>query len=206
MESEVENWPDVAELWSLVQEQRVQIERLQAQVCQQREKRSAYSRALSQGSARRDGSAHGVTRARWLKTAIAGVAGILGALTADKRTALAESEPFAVETCRQVNTTGFGGGGVGFNAPPAANFAFGARCYGTDVGVMGFSRSATGRGVLGLSYHGYGGFFQGFTAAVHLVPSGAPTHPATGLRGDLFVDATGRLWFCKGGALWKQLA
>ena len=39
-----------------------------------------------------------------------------------------------------------------------------------------------------------------------LVPSAATVHPASGQMGDLFVDKTGRLWFCKGGTLWKQLA
>ena len=29
---------------------------------------------------------------------------------------------------------------------------------------------------------------------------------AHGVRGDLYVDKSGRLWFCKGGSTWKQLA
>ena len=39
-----------------------------------------------------------------------------------------------------------------------------------------------------------------------LSPSTAASHPDSGAAGDLFVDKTGRLWFCKGGATWKQLA
>jgi hypothetical protein len=34
----------------------------------------------------------------------------------------------------------------------------------------------------------------------------ATSHPGSGAKGDLFVDTSGRLWFCKGGMSWKQLA
>lgn len=51
-----------------------------------------------------------------------------------------------------------------------------------------------------------GGVFAGTKAQIRLTPSKATTHPTTGRRGDLFVDATGRLWFCRSGgknASWK---
>lgn len=54
---------------------------------------------------------------------------------------------------------------------------------------------------------GRAGVFQGGVAQVRLVPSTlGPTHPTTGARGDLFCDKYGRLWFCKGGTTWTQLA
>jgi hypothetical protein len=81
-----------------------------------------------------------------------------------------------------------------------------------DAGVLGASglqpvpstalRASTG--VVGIG--GRGGAFIGTAAQVRLVPSAAATHPARGARGDLFLDKPGRLWFCKGGTTWKQLA
>jgi hypothetical protein len=53
-----------------------------------------------------------------------------------------------------------------------------------------------------------GGVFSGTKAQIRLTPSKAPTHPASGRRGDLFVDGAGRLWFCRSGgkvASWKQV-
>jgi hypothetical protein len=43
------------------------------------------------------------------------------------------------------------------------------------------------------------------SAQVQLLASAATTHPSSGLRGELFVDKSGRLWFCKGTTTWKQL-
>jgi len=43
-------------------------------------------------------------------------------------------------------------------------------------------------------------------AQLRLQPSTLGTHPASGQAGDLFVDASKRLWFCQGGTVWKQLA
>jgi hypothetical protein len=71
-------------------------------------------------------------------------------------------------------------------------------------GVDGVSN--TGNGVRGESTHGPGGWFVGRPAQLRLVPSPALSHPRSGQPGDLFVDAHYRLWFCKGGANWKQIA
>jgi len=51
-------------------------------------------------------------------------------------------------------------------------------------------------------------FTQGYLGLteINLVTSTRATHPTSGRRGDLLVDASGRLWFCKGGTTWKQLA
>jgi hypothetical protein len=43
-------------------------------------------------------------------------------------------------------------------------------------------------------------------AQLRLQPSTLATHPASGAAGDLVVDVNKRLWFCKGGTVWVQLA
>lgn len=72
------------------------------------------------------------------------------------------------------------------------------------AGVYG--QSGSGIGVLGTSLTGRGGQFKGRKAQLRLQPSTSSTHPRSGARGDLFVDKQGRLWFCKGGTSWRQLA
>jgi hypothetical protein len=51
-----------------------------------------------------------------------------------------------------------------------------------------------------------GGLFGGDQAQIRLRPSKRATHPPTGRSGDLFVDSSGRLWFCRGGSDWARLA
>jgi hypothetical protein len=65
--------------------------------------------------------------------------------------------------------------------------------------------STEGSGVIGIG-NLYGGAFVGHAAQVLLAPAKASTHPRKGMTGSLFVDRSGRLWYCKGGANWKQLA
>jgi len=85
---------------------------------------------------------------------------------------------------------------------------------GQGTGLLGISgistlparSTRTDIGVMGVSAHGRGGVFTGPVAQVRLTASTATSHPSSGARGDLFVDKSGRLWFCKGGASWKQLA
>jgi hypothetical protein len=72
-------------------------------------------------------------------------------------------------------------------------------------GVLG-ATSGGGAGVEGKSLKGVGGRFTGKTAQIQLNPSTATTHPSTGAAGQFFVDRSNRLWFCRGGASWKQLA
>lgn len=78
------------------------------------------------------------------------------------------------------------------------------------VGVEGVGPtgvSATGEGGPGIDARGLrGGTFAGNVAQLQLQPSAQATHPARGEAGDLFVDATLRLWFCKGGTSWVQVA
>ena len=75
---------------------------------------------------------------------------------------------------------------------------------------MAMRPRSTGRaspvGVYGDGSIGRGGKFKGGAAQLQLVPSEANTHPTIGIRGDLFVDSSGRLWFCKGATDWILLA
>ena len=83
-------------------------------------------------------------------------------------------------------------------------------------GVLGFAPALSGNtkgvygtgivGVRGESSSGRGGVFIGTAAQVRLSPSSASSHPVSGSKGDLFVDTSGRLWFCKGATTWHQLA
>lgn len=81
------------------------------------------------------------------------------------------------------------------------------------TGILGYSGPAPrpdglpGTGVYGsaLQDDGRGGVFGGRAAQLRLLPQDGP-HPATGELGDLFLDAAGDLWLCKGGTTWKQVA
>jgi hypothetical protein len=102
------------------------------------------------------------------------------------------------------NTSGDGNAVLGIHNGPG-NCVFGFKPGGVSGdAVVGFADS--GRGVFGISRTGRGLVGQGGTAPLRLVPSGAATHPGAGLAGDLFVDNAARLWFCKGGSNWRQVA
>jgi len=78
----------------------------------------------------------------------------------------------------------------------------------TQSAVLG-TTEGTGAAIEGTSIRGRGAVFKGKKAPIRLMPSSTTTKPATGSRGDLFVDSTGRLWYCKTGGSttgWKQLA
>jgi hypothetical protein len=103
---------------------------------------------------------------------------------------------------------GTANGGVGvFGISGSANGVRGL-ASGNAAGVNG-DNSGQGPGVHGQSAHGRGGQFVGAIAQIQLVAGTQPTHPTSGTRGDMYVDSTGRLWFCKTSgthATWKQLA
>jgi hypothetical protein len=119
------------------------------------------------------------------------------------------------------NSTGAGTGGVNTGSGPGVygQAATGAGVYGTShagPGVFGYvssSREAfyavnsgAGPAISAVSGHGRGGVFGGTSVAqIQLTPGGS-THPASGSAGDFYVDHSARLWFCKGGKTWKQLA
>lgn len=89
------------------------------------------------------------------------------------------------------------------------NPAIKGRTFGNGPAVAG-EAGGTGPGLQGNSASGRGGVFSGGRAQIRLTPSTATAPPTTGcVRGDLFVDKTGRLWYCKTGGskpTWKQLA
>jgi hypothetical protein len=86
------------------------------------------------------------------------------------------------------------------------NAVLGAISHSTSsASAIKGTTNGKGVGVEGASHAGYGGKFAG-TVQLLLVPSSASSHPSSGTRGALFVDHGGRLWFCKGGTSWKQLA
>jgi hypothetical protein len=75
------------------------------------------------------------------------------------------------------------------------------------TGVQGYADTDAGAvGVRGTSPAGRGGVFKGGAAQLKLQPMRAASHPSSGQAGDLFVDASARLWFCKGGTTWVPLA
>lgn len=82
----------------------------------------------------------------------------------------------------------------------------GTAVHGAGTAGIGVLGSSVTVGVRGESDQGRGGVFQGGKAQVRLLPSGASSHPNRGQRGDLFLDKSGRLWFCKGGTNWKRVA
>jgi hypothetical protein len=77
----------------------------------------------------------------------------------------------------------------------------------TNAGVVGFSSAASrAAGEFTHIANGRGGLFSGNQAQIRLQPGTRGSHPQTGEAGDLYVDSGHRLWFCKGGTTWKQLA
>ena len=66
--------------------------------------------------------------------------------------------------------------------------------------------NGTGAGLEASSAAGVGAKLAGKTASLQLMPSTAPTHPASGAPGSFFVDQANRLWFCSGGPSWHRLA
>jgi hypothetical protein len=112
-------------------------------------------------------------------------------------------------------------GGIGVHGDSPSGLGV-AGNSGSQTGVLGTSVSMTGlqgfagsgkppapkglTGVYGHSPNGRGAQLAGGVAQLRLVPSTSATYPASGLLGDFFLDKSGRLWFCKGGATWKQVS
>ena len=82
----------------------------------------------------------------------------------------------------------------------------------SGIGVQADGGSGTGVRAVGkdalfcTATTGRAGVFEGGVAQLSLMPAKAATHPPKGHAGDLFVDASHRLWFCKGGSSWVHLA
>ena len=86
------------------------------------------------------------------------------------------------------------------SAVKATNTGSGAAVKATNAGP--------GTCVQAISTDGRGGSFSGGPAQIQLMPGTGATHPASGKTGDLYVDKTARLWFCKVGgtkATWVKI-
>ena len=95
-------------------------------------------------------------------------------------------------------------GVFGFSGPPNSGIL---PTIQPKVGVLGISnQGADAVGVRGSSSTGRGAVFKGKVASVRLTPATTANHPASGSAGDLYVDSSNRLWFCRGGATWVRLA
>jgi hypothetical protein len=74
-------------------------------------------------------------------------------------------------------------------------------------GVEGYADTDdASAGVRGTSPTGRGGIFKGPHSTAEADPCIRHHAPTSGDRGDLYVDTSGRLWFCKGSTTWVQLA
>jgi len=88
------------------------------------------------------------------------------------------------------------------------------RSAANSTGVVGASYpngnttpvSPAKTGVYGYAPTGRGMVASGGKAQIRLLPSTSISHPSSGAIGDMFVDQAGRLWYCKGGTNWTQLA
>ena len=102
--------------------------------------------------------------------------------------------------------------GFGVRADCASNIGvyatsdhgIGVNAQGGHIGV--YANSHGGTGISAFSGSGRAGMFEGKAAQIRLVPASASGHPHSGHAGDLLVDKHARLWFCKGGTSWHQLA
>ena len=73
------------------------------------------------------------------------------------------------------------------------------------TGVYAYAGQDGAVGVHGVAPLGRGGRFKGAKAQIRLDPSTATTHPNSGQAGDIFVDKSKRVWFCKGTTNWVRL-
>lgn len=126
---------------------------------------------------------------------------------------VAHAAVYGVSNGNSTGLRGVSGGLPGFESAPKT----GVHGYAVqDAGARGVTGQTTvGRGVNGIattgialygeSTLGRGGHFKGKKAQIRLDPSTAATHPVSGAAGDIFLDASKRLWLCKGGTTWVRL-
>jgi hypothetical protein len=75
----------------------------------------------------------------------------------------------------------------------------------TQEAIVGLTNGSGSAVVGSATNNGRGGTFRGKKAQINLTPSADANHPTSGAAGDLFVDASNRLWFCKGGTNWAKV-
>jgi hypothetical protein len=73
------------------------------------------------------------------------------------------------------------------------------------VGVRA-ENTASGPALSAVSASGHGAELSGSVAQLQLVPNPTTGHPATGQPGELIVDTSGALFYCRGGSNWVTLA
>jgi hypothetical protein len=107
-----------------------------------------------------------------------------------------------------VKATGSGATGVAVVAASASSTtAIKATNTGTGA-ALNANNTGPGACVQATSTNGRGGSFAGKAAQIQLVAGTGATHPTSGKTGDLYVDNTARLWFCKVGgttATWVKI-
>lgn len=136
--------------------------------------------------------------------------------------ALSADQGNKVESGTGVEYDGTGNPGAIFAADDAGSF--GGALLGAALthpaAILGNGTTHVNNGVYGNTAHptsatvwsgatasrGRGGVLTGNAAQLKLVPGSKSSHPSSGQRGNLYADSKGRLWFCKGGTSWHQLA
>jgi hypothetical protein len=105
---------------------------------------------------------------------------------------------------------GRAGDGVYGRGGTAGAGVHGVAIHGDNPAVWADAATgSTGPGLKATSVAGRGVVAAGKAAPLQLQPSKTASHPKRGEKGDLFVDKTGRLWFCNAGggtATWVQIA
>jgi hypothetical protein len=137
--------------------------------------------------------------------------GVYGAGSFGVQGEITTTTPEAGQAAVYGKNDGTNGNGYGVEGTHAGGGWGGYFTSVSGIGLQGSSTSSTGikaSGTDGLycrGTSGRGGILKGTAAQLKLVPSRAAGHPASGQAGDFFVDSSKRLWFCKGGAKWKQV-
>ena len=108
-----------------------------------------------------------------------------------------------------VNATGSGATGTAVAATAASS---GGAIKATNTGswpAVHATSTGPAPAVQANSTNGRGGMFTtGTVAQIQLVPGTEASHPTGGKAGDMYVDKSARLWFCKAGgttATWAQV-
>jgi hypothetical protein len=163
----------------------------------------------------------GVTGINALGTAIYGSSDSISSAATAIVGILTSSAPGSFSSAVRGQNNGTAGSGIGVYGSHAGSgwggyftsvSGYGVNAAGgTGIGV--YANGTTGISTLGETFGitarstaGRGGLFSGFAAQMQLTPGSAATHPTSGQAGDFYVDTSARLWYCKGGTSWVELA
>jgi hypothetical protein len=101
------------------------------------------------------------------------------------------------------------GGDAVYGVSENGSGVHGVSSTGFGPAVLAEVENGTGNALEATSAGGRGIVSSGKLAQLQLTPGKQASHPKAGDAGDLFVDKSARLWFCKVGgatATWKQIA